>query len=85
MPRADCPHAYVSRAADSGARAVDPADELLLSELVLNIILSETGISVVIPAMMQLKHLKSNIKAVERCRFSSEELAMIRRALQSAV
>jgi len=61
---------------------LDPADESLLPELVLNCILNETGISVVIPSMMQLKHLQSNIKAVEHCRFSPEELAMIRRAAQ---
>lgn len=63
---------------------LDPADELLLPELVLNSILNETGISVVIPSMMQLKHLQSNIRAVEHCRFSPEELAMIRRSAQHA-
>lgn len=61
---------------------LDLADEQLLPELALNCILSETCISVVIPAMMQLRHLQSNIKAVEHCRFSSGELALIRRALQ---
>ena len=63
---------------------LDPADEQLLPELVLNSILSETGISVVIPSMMQLKHLQANIRAVEHCRFSPHELAMIRRAAQRA-
>ena len=71
-------------AAGFPAQKLDPADESLLPELVLNSILSETGISVVIPSMMQLKHLQSNIKAVEHCRFSPEELAIIRSALQSA-
>ena len=63
---------------------LDPVDELLLPELVLNSILTETGISVVIPSMMQLKHLQSNIRAVEHCRFSPEELKIIRRAAHHA-
>jgi len=63
---------------------LDPVDELLLPELVLNSILSGTGISVVIPSMMQLKHLQSNIRAVEHCRFSPEELKIIRRAAHHA-
>jgi aryl-alcohol dehydrogenase-like predicted oxidoreductase len=56
-------------------------DDLLLPEVVLNSILTGTGISVVIPAMMQPKHLRSNIQAVESCRFSPEELAVLRTAL----
>ncbi|HEV2447953.1 MAG TPA: aldo/keto reductase [Candidatus Sulfopaludibacter sp.] len=63
---------------------LDPGDERVLPELVLNSILSGTGVSVAIPAMMQRKHLKSNIEAVERCRFSAEELAIIRRAALAA-
>jgi aryl-alcohol dehydrogenase-like predicted oxidoreductase len=63
---------------------LDSDDKLLASELILNCILSETGISVVIPAMMQVKHLKSNVKALEECRFSAQELAIIRRAMQLA-
>ena len=62
---------------------LDPRDERLLPEIVLNSILSETGISVVIPAMMQLKHIQSNISAVEKCRFSPGELAMFRAAFQT--
>lgn len=62
---------------------LDTSNEQLLPELVLNSILSGTGVSVVIPAMIQLKHLHSNIRAVEQCRFSPEELAMIRRSFQS--
>jgi len=51
---------------------------------VLNSILTGTGVSVVIPAMMQPKHLRSNIQAVESCRFSPEELASVRIALCTA-
>jgi aryl-alcohol dehydrogenase-like predicted oxidoreductase len=57
-------------------------DEGLLPELVLNSILQKTGVSVVIPSMLQPTHLKSNIQAVENCRFSSAELQLIRKSLQ---
>jgi aryl-alcohol dehydrogenase-like predicted oxidoreductase len=60
---------------------LETRDEGLLPEFVLNSILSDTGVSVVIPSMMQPAHLKSNIRAVEKCRFSASELAFIRGAL----
>ena len=56
-------------------------DPQLLPEVVLNCILDGTGISAVIPAMMQVPHIASNVKAVENCRFSSAELALIRQQL----
>ena len=67
--------------AESVRQKLALADERLLPEVVLNSILSGTGVSLVIPAMMQTKHLQSNIQAVENCRFSAEELGMIRGAL----
>lgn len=60
---------------------LDPADPQLLPELVLNCILSETGISAVIAAMMQVRHIESNVRAVEACRFTAGELAVLRGAL----
>ena len=57
---------------------LDARDETLLPELVLNCILTGTGVSVVVPSMLQPKHLKSNIGAVEQCRFSRAELDLIR-------
>jgi len=56
----------------------DSRDETLLPDLVLNCILNGTGISVVIPSMLQPKHLKTNVQAVDRCRFSPPELDVIR-------
>lgn len=56
-------------------------DPQLLLELVLNTILDGTGISAVIPAMMQPAHIRANVQAIESCRFTSEELAEIRAAL----
>lgn len=58
-------------------------DPQLLPELVFNTILDGTGISAVIPAMMQPAHIRANVQAVESCRFSSEDLAEIRAALAS--
>ena len=63
---------------------LDTRDEALLPEFVLNSILGDTGVSVVIPSMMQPAHLKSNIRAVEQCRFSPSELAFIRSALAAS-
>ena len=58
-------------------------DPQLLPELVFNTILDGTGISAVIPAMMQPAHIRANVQAIESCRFTSEELADIRAALAS--
>ena len=55
-----------------------PGDPMLMPEVVLNCILSGTGIDAVIPAMMQVHHLESNCRAVENCRFTPGELAIIR-------
>ena len=55
-------------------------DEGLLPEFVLNSIIQDTGVTVVIPSMLRPAHLKSNIGAVERCRFSPSELQLIRKS-----
>jgi aryl-alcohol dehydrogenase-like predicted oxidoreductase len=60
---------------------LDARDESLLPELVLNSIIEDTGVSVVIPSMLQPAHLKSNTRAIERCRFSAAELQLIRKSL----
>ena len=62
---------------------LDPADPLLLPEVVLNAILVGTGIGAVVPAMIQPHHLQSNCRAIADCRFTPAELAQIRRALTS--
>lgn len=59
-----------------------PGDPQVLPEVVLNCILSGTGVAAVIPAMMQPRHIASNIAAVENCRFSSGELDLLRSRLQ---
>lgn len=57
---------------------LDLRDPQLMPELVLNSILEGTGISVVIPAMLQPPHIESNVRAVENCRFTGDELSMFR-------
>jgi aryl-alcohol dehydrogenase-like predicted oxidoreductase len=60
---------------------LDLRDETLLPEVVLNCILQGTGVSVVIPSMLKPKHLKSNIRAIEECRFTAAELELIRKSM----
>jgi len=57
-------------------------DTQLMPEVILNAILGGTGVQAVIPAMMKLEHLAANVRAVEHCRFTLEELALLRAALQ---
>ena len=54
---------------------LDASDETLLPELALNCILDGTGVSVVIPSMLQPMHLKNNIRAVEQCKVSKSGAA----------
>ena len=60
---------------------LDLNDAQVLPEVVLNCVLRGTGMSAVIPAMMQAKHIASNGAAVERCRFPDAELGWMRGAL----
>ena len=53
-------------------------DDAILPEIILNLVLTGTGIQVVIPSMMKLDHLRANVRAVSNCRFTVEELAWIR-------
>ena len=57
---------------------LDPADGQVLPELVLNCVLRGTGMAAVVPAMMQARHIQSNVRAVEACRFSERELEVLR-------
>ena len=56
-------------------------DPQLLPELIFNAILSGTGVSAVIPAMIKPEHIAANIRAIEDCRFTAAELAQVRTAL----
>jgi aryl-alcohol dehydrogenase-like predicted oxidoreductase len=91
---ANHPFGGVQRIAQSksvlAALAVDPAtpielreklqtvDDAVLADLVLNAITRDTNIQVVIPSMMQLKHLRTNVAAMEQSRFTAAELQWLR-------
>ncbi len=60
-------------------------DPQLLPELVFHTILSGTGVSAVIPAMIKPSHIAANVRAAGSCRFTSDELAHIRAALTAGV
>jgi aryl-alcohol dehydrogenase-like predicted oxidoreductase len=52
--------------------------ETILSEIILNLILTDTGIGVVVPSMMKVSHLRANVQAISSCRFTRQELGWIR-------
>jgi len=54
------------------------AEDGILSEVILNLILTGTGIQIVLSSMMSTSHLKANIKGISSCRFTPEELRWIR-------
>jgi hypothetical protein len=53
-----------------------------MPEIVLNAILRGTGVSAVVPAMMRPASLAGNVRAVEQCRFTPEELGLLRQQWQ---
>jgi aryl-alcohol dehydrogenase-like predicted oxidoreductase len=53
-------------------------DPQLMPELLLNVILNGTGVSAVLPSMIRRASLKSNVQAVEQCRFTGVELGLLR-------
>ena len=57
------------------------ADGQVLPEVMMGGILARTGVSAVVPAMVQVRHIESNVRALEECRFSEEELEMLRERL----
>jgi aryl-alcohol dehydrogenase-like predicted oxidoreductase len=59
-------------------------DDAVLADVVLNAITDGGAIQVVIPSMMQVGHLRTNVAAMERSRFSSEELRWLRRTMTAA-
>ena len=56
-------------------------DDDVLADVVLNSILRDSGIDVVIPAMMRVEHVRANVRAVKQSRFDAAEIAQIRTAL----
>lgn len=58
---------------------LDPNDPQTLPEVVLNCVLRGTGLAAIVPAMMQVRHIQSNIRALKNCRFTHEEIAFLQR------
>ncbi len=56
-------------------------DDEVLADVVLNIITRDTGIQVVVPSMLRVDHVHANVAAIERSRFSAEELRWLREAI----
>jgi aryl-alcohol dehydrogenase-like predicted oxidoreductase len=59
-------------------------DDKVFADVVLNVILRDSGIHVVVPAMMRVEHIRANVQAVTNSRFDSREIAHIRQALATA-
>jgi aryl-alcohol dehydrogenase-like predicted oxidoreductase len=57
------------------------ADDATLADVVLNTITRDTGVQIVVPSMLRIDHLRANVAAIERSRFSSEELHWLRSAI----
>ena len=60
---------------------LDADDPQLMPEILLNAILNGTGISAVLPSMMRAASLASNVRAIEQCRFTAEEIGLLREEL----
>jgi aryl-alcohol dehydrogenase-like predicted oxidoreductase len=56
-------------------------EDTVFADVVLNVILRDSGVHVVVPAMMRVEHIRANVQAVARSRFDSWEIAQIRQAL----
>jgi len=70
---------------DAGlAEKMGGLEDAVLADIVLNLILHDTGIHVVVPAMMRVEHIRANVQAVENSRFTATEMTSIRTALIAA-
>jgi aryl-alcohol dehydrogenase-like predicted oxidoreductase len=58
---------------------LEDGSNLLLADVVFNTILRGTGIDVIVPAMMKIEHLHTNVRAIEESRFNDQEIALLRR------
>jgi aryl-alcohol dehydrogenase-like predicted oxidoreductase len=62
---------------------LDPDDPQLLPDLLLNLILTGTGIDAIVPAMLNPAHLRANCRAIDASRFTPAELLHLRALLQT--
>ena len=59
--------------------------DTVFADVVLNVILRDSGVHVVVPAMMRVEHIRANVQAVARSRFDSREIAQIRQAIATSL
>src|SRR5665213_3151260 len=59
-------------------RKLNSSGDGLLSDVIMNLILTNTGIQIALPSMMNESHLKDNIQSITNSRFTGEELNWIR-------
>jgi aryl-alcohol dehydrogenase-like predicted oxidoreductase len=57
---------------------------LLLADVVFSVILRGTGIDAVVPAMMRVENLATNVRAIAESRFTDAEAAMLRVAFRTS-
>ncbi len=55
-----------------------------LAEVALNVVIRNTGIHVVIPSMLRIEHIQTNVQAITQSHFSDSEIAWIRGALATS-
>ena len=59
-------------------------DRRLMPEIVFGCILEGTGVAAIVPAMMKAENLRDNVAAVEHCRFTPDELNLLRSVLATS-
>jgi len=63
---------------------LQPMNDALLADVVLNAITRDTGVQVAVPSMLRLDHLRANVAAMQHSRFSSDEIRWLRQAIAVA-
>jgi len=63
------------------AEKLGSLEDAVFADVVLNVILRDSGIHLVVPAMMRAEHVRANVQAVSNSRFTSAEIVQIRQAL----
>ncbi len=61
-----------------------PRNDAVLADVVLNAITRDTGVQVVVPSMLRLDHLRANVAAMQRSRFTSDEVHWLRKAIAAS-
>jgi len=64
---------------------LEDGSNLLLADVVFNAILRGTGIDVVVPAMMKIGNLETNVRAIAESRFTDAEITLLRQRFVAAV